>query len=172
MTRTTSTTIISMMLVFAGLTLLSGCNKPTSTTSNIESHSQAQSLTNTAQAAQQPKTLANHVIVYYFHATRRCRTCLGIQSAIEQTIKERFAKETVSGRLTFKDVNIDEDANKHFVNEFQISFSTMIVALLNNGKVTKWENCQKIWDYAHSPKELMDYTESLIRKYLELLQGK
>lgn len=172
MIQKTPTTIIPILLIIAGLTLLSGCNKPTSTPSNIESKSQTQILTNSAEAAQQPKTLANRVLVYYFHGTRRCRTCLGIQSTIEQTIKERFSKETASGKLIFKDVNIDEDANKHFVKEYQISFSSMIVAVQNNGKVTKWENGQKTWDYAHSPKELMDYTESLIRKYLALLKGK
>jgi hypothetical protein len=172
MTRATSTTILLMILVFTGLTLVSGCNKPTSTAPSNEPPSQAPRLTNTAQAAQQPKILAKHVIVYYFHGTRRCRTCLGIQNTIKQTINKRFPQETASGKLTFKEVNIDEEANKHLAKEYQISFSTMIVAVQNKGKVTKWENGQKTWDYAHSPKELMDYTESLIRKYLESLKGK
>ena len=115
---------------------------------------------------------ADKVLVYYFHGARRCKTCLGIQSTIEQTISGRFPADTASGRLAYREVNIDEEANKHFIEEYKVSFSTMTVAAMQGDKALQWESCEKIWDYAENPPQLTEYAAERIKAYLDKLEAK
>ena len=112
------------------------------------------------------------IVAYYFHGDRRCKTCLGIQSAIVQTIKERFSTETAENLLVFEDVNFDQDANKHFLQDFDLSFSSLIVVAKAGDKIVKWENCSKVWEFAHERPVLMDYAEGRIRVYLDMLKNR
>ena len=113
---------------------------------------------------------ADSVVVYYFHGNRRCRTCMGIQRAIQTTVSERFAAETASGALVFREVNIDEPANAHFVKDFNLSSSSMVVVAKSGQKTVKWENCSQVWPLAHKETELAAYAEKQIRSYLDLVR--
>jgi hypothetical protein len=163
------------LLVLCGAFLVTGCDPSSNAADNppaakAQPQAEAKTVANTV-ANTNPAAAPDKVVAYYFHGDRRCKTCLGIQSAIQQTIKERFADETASGALVFQEVNIDQDANKRFVQEFQLSFSTLIVATKAGDKTVKWENCEKVWEYAHNQPALMEYTEGQIRQYLSMLKG-
>jgi hypothetical protein len=167
-----TTAIIALTLAGA---VAAGCNKPAPATGDAPKatgdapKAAADSPNSVAPAAGKPSTAPDKIVVYYFHATRRCPTCLGIQANIEQTINDRFAEETAAGKLAFEVLNFEEDANKRFVDEYQLSFSTMIVAAQAGGKTVKWENAEKIWEHAHNPPELTAYAEKMVRAYLGML---
>jgi hypothetical protein len=124
-----------------------------------------------ATAATHADAASDKVIVYYFHGTRRCPTCLGIQETIARTISERFGAETASGALAFKVINFEEPENKHFVEEYSLGFSTMIIVANQGQTILKWENFKKVWDYALNPEALTEYTEKGVRAYLAMLKG-
>jgi hypothetical protein len=163
------------MLTLVGAVVAAGCNKPAAATGDVQKaagdapKAAADSPPSAATAAGKPTAAPDKIIVYYFHATRRCPTCLGIQANIEQTINDSFAEEIAAGKLAFEELNFEEDANKHFVDEYQLSFSTMIVAAQAVGKTVKWENAEKVWEFAHTPPELKAYVEKMIRTYLSML---
>lgn len=115
------------------------------------------------------KVTPDNVVVYYFHGTRRCPTCLGIQKVIEETIEEKFAKEIEADMLIFEDLNFEEEKNKSYVEKYQLTFSTMIVTARAGETVVKWDNAGKIWDYANAHDDLKTYVEKNIRDYLKLL---
>jgi hypothetical protein len=110
------------------------------------------------------------VAVYYFHFTRRCRTCLGIQATIEKTIKDRFGMETKAGTLAFQDINLDLPENSHFVKDYNLSFSAMVVVAKKGQAPVKWQNCDKVWDLAHNEPELTEYADKQIRAYVDMLK--
>jgi len=149
---------------------LAGCTQ--SSAKGNEAAAQMATAPKAATASAQADSASDKVIVYYFHGTRRCPTCLGIQETIAKTIRERFAAETASGALAFKEINFEEPENKHFVKEYSLGFSTMVV-VANKGQATlKWDNFNKVWDYAHNPEALTEYTEKGVRAYLAMLKGK
>jgi len=143
---------------------LAGCNSSSAATKTTGGTSTA-----AAAASADTKAAPDTAIVYYFHGNRRCPTCIGIQETISSTIDERFAQETDSGTLVFKEINIDKPENKHFVKEFNLSFSTMVVAANKGKKTVKWENCDKVWRLARDKAALADYTDKSVRKYLALV---
>ena len=166
------TIMIAVLVALCGVFLFAGCDKPSNAADN-QPVSKAQTNTETKAATDAKAAVApDKVVAYYFHGDRRCKTCMGIQAGIQQAIKERFANETAKGTLVFQEVNIDQDANKHFVQEFQLSFSTLIVVAKAGDKTVKWENCDKVWEHGHNPPALMDYTEKQIRHYLDMLKGR
>ncbi len=64
------------------------------------------------------------VTVYYFHSTRRCKTCLSIERVTRGVIKDRYAKET---RVQFRSVNIEEEENEALVERYEVAGSALLV---------------------------------------------
>jgi len=161
--------IVTVFVLLSAAITFVGCAEGSSRTK--DAGVQAPSAASVGATSAQPDAAAGQVVVYYFHGTRRCRTCLGIQATIEKTIRERFAAEVASSVLTFRDVNTDEEQNKHFVKEYDISFSSMVVTATKGQATLKWENCNQAWDLANDEAALADYAEKQIRAYLDLLKN-
>ena len=159
---------LAAVLVFASALAIGGCKKTETETTGATA--EAVSAPSAASAVQPANVTADSVVVYYFHGNRRCRTCMGIQRAIQTTVSERFAAETASGALVFREVNIDEPANAHFVKDFNLSSSSMVVVAKSGQKTVKWENCSQVWPLAHKETELAAYAEKQIRSYLDLVR--
>lgn len=166
------------LVLVAALLLLLGCDKSSEATSGQQPASPATTqdapavpAPPAAKAKAEPQGKADNVVAYYFHGQRRCRTCINIQEGIQQAVNERFTAETAAGRLIFKEINIDEEPNKHYIQKFELSFSGLVVEARQGETTIKWENCDGVWRHARNPDALMDYTEERIRAYLALLQG-
>jgi hypothetical protein len=166
--RWTQVPRLAALLVFANVLVVGGCKKTENETTGATA--EAVAATGAASALAPANLAPDSVTVYYFHGNRRCRTCMGIQRAIQSTISERFAADTASGALVFREVNIDEPANAHFVQDFNLSSSSMVVVATTGDKTVKWENCSEVWPLAHNETELAAYAEKQIRSYLELLR--
>jgi hypothetical protein len=154
--------------LLAAASALVGCNRGSAKTH--EATAEAASAFSVAATTAQAGTAPDRVVVFYFHGNRRCRTCLGIQETIQRTIAERFGAETASAALSFQDVNIDAPDNKHFIQEFNLSSSSMVVTANKGKAMLKWENCEKVWEHAHDQTALAEYTEKQIRAYLDMLK--
>jgi hypothetical protein len=159
--------IVSVLLV-AVLMGLAGCAKRSG--GSNQTGAQASSGSALKASAVQPGTLPDRVVVYYLHGTRRCRTCMGIQATIEKTVQERFGAEIASGVLSFQEANIDTEDNKHFIQDFQLTSSSMVVTAKKGEATVKWQDCPGVWEHAHDEPALAAYAEKQIRSYLDLLE--
>ncbi|NMB74448.1 MAG: hypothetical protein GYA21_04885 [Myxococcales bacterium] len=138
------------------------CNKAPAEPAGSTSDAAAKAPAATSASA----ILPDGVVALYFHGDRRCRTCLGIQEGIEKIIRERFGAEQTAARLHYREVNSDREENRALVQQFQISFSSLIVARVKDGKVVDFENCDKVWEYAHEPERFAEYVEKQLRARL------
>jgi hypothetical protein len=148
---------------------LGACGEKSADAASVVKSAESASKTSAAKSEKPPSMQPDKVKVYYFHGTRRCPTCLGIQKSIGEAIDDSFKKELEAGMLEFEEVNFEEAANKHFIEVFQLTFSTMIVAAQAGDETIEWENARKVWDHAHNPSELKNYVKSTIRKYLKMV---
>lgn len=159
---------LSLVVVFASVSVtLWACGK-TDAADGVKVVESA-SMTSAAKGEKTANMQPDKVKVYYFHGTRRCPTCLGIQKSINEAIDDNFKKELEAGMLEFEEVNFEEAANKHYVEQFQLSFSTMIVAAQAGDETIEWENARKVWDNAHNQSELKSYVKSTTQKYLKMV---
>jgi hypothetical protein len=89
------------------------------------------------QAAVKPKENLPSVLVYSFHTTRRCPSCIAIENVTGKTLETHFAKEVKQGRIKRQIINVEESANAAIAEKYQVFGSGLIVARIHNGKETK-----------------------------------
>lgn len=76
-------------------------------------------------AAKKQSVTTESITVYYFHTSRRCKTCLGIEDVAKSLVKEQYGSDKA---IVFKSLNIEEDKNESLVERFQVAGSSLIVA--------------------------------------------
>jgi hypothetical protein len=113
--------------------------------------------------------LPHQVIVYYFHNDIRCVTCLKIETYALEAIESGFAGELEDNFLVWRQVNKDLPENEHFVEDYQLVTSSVIVVNSKDGKHTEWKELSKTWepDLLADKAAFMRYVQDEIQAYLE-----
>jgi hypothetical protein len=112
------------------------------------------------------KTTGHKVIVYYFHRTVRCETCVEIEKLTLEAVNEAFEKELGSRTIEIKVINMEEDGNTHFSEEYKLSVQSVIVSDMSGSNERRWKNLDKIWDYVSDDEEFKEYIIDEVRAYL------
>ena len=107
------------------------------------------------------------IIAYYFHGTARCPTCHKMEQYAKEAIEKNFKDELSSGLFVFKVVNVEEEANEHFVDDYGLYTKTLIISRLENGKEIKHKNLTKIWEYVRDKNRFLSYVTTEINNYLK-----
>lgn len=109
----------------------------------------------------------NCIVVYYFHGSFRCPTCLMIERYSKEAVENSFKNELISGKITFKAINIEEKGNEHFVNDYQLYTRSLVICLKKDGKEIKYKNLTKVWDYIMDKKLFFDYVKNEVASLLK-----
>ena len=107
------------------------------------------------------------VTAYYFHGNFRCPTCKNMEQYSREVIENDFKALSTSGQLTFKDVNVEQSGNEHFVNDYQLYTKSLVLSLVKDGKEVRSKNLDKIWDYARDKQRFQDYVRNEIAAFLK-----
>jgi hypothetical protein len=120
------------------------------------------------EASARPDAVESHrqIVVYYFHGTRRCRTCLSIEATAHDLISSRFAAQLQSGEMIWKVVNYDEPENEHFIKDFGLVSSSLVIVEMKEGEPVEYEVLQKAWPLAHDKPGFDYYVEQSVLKHL------
>ncbi len=106
-------------------------------------------------------------IVYYFHATARCPSCINIEKFTEELIKTSFAEENRKGVIFFRELNIEDSVNEHFIEDYNLQFSSVILARFVNSKQVKWKNLEHVWKLSSDKKQFFKYASTEIKDFLK-----
>lgn len=68
------------------------------------------------------------VDVYYFHATKRCPTCIAIEKETRKTLNRSFSEQMENGTVRLHVLNLDEKENSALVEKYEIYGSSLILA--------------------------------------------
>jgi hypothetical protein len=117
-----------------------------------------------ASAAPQatPKTTAK-AVVYYFHGTFRCATCRRIEAYADEAVKAAFAAELAKGEVQWRPLNIDEPANGHFVDDYQLVTRSLVVVDGSNPK--RFKNLEKVWTLVGDKPVFLKYVQDEVRAF-------
>ncbi len=64
------------------------------------------------------------LIVYYFHTSRRCKTCLSIERVAKNVVKEQYGKDKT---VVFRALNIEEEENAALAEKYEVAGSSLLV---------------------------------------------
>ena len=106
------------------------------------------------------------IVLYYFHATARCSNCRKFEAYSQEAIQQRFADALGDGRLEWRAINVDEPANKHFVEDYRLITRSLILVKIQDEKQVGWKNLQKIWELVGDKDDFVKYVQSEVAGYL------
>ena len=105
-------------------------------------------------------------VVYYFYTNVRCASCRQIEAWTHTVLEKRFAPELADGKLEWKPVNVEEAANAHFIEDFQLRAKTVVVCRVIKGKTGQWVDLIDVWKYLADPTRFSSFIEDTVRKSL------
>lgn len=91
------------------------------------------------------ESVADGLVVYYFHSNVRCPTCQSIESQAKDTVHTELASQLASGAVTWKILNYEQPANAQLAKKFEIQMPVVVLAKMKAGKVEDWKRLDEVW---------------------------
>lgn len=110
--------------------------------------------------------LENGVQVFYFHTSQRCPTCRNIETHSRAVVDESFARELESGAIVWRAVNVEDPANRHFIEDFDLANPGVVLAEMRDGAATRFRALNDVWTHARQPDRLKGYVKDEIQAFL------
>lgn len=104
--------------------------------------------------------LSEKLGVIYFHGNVRCMTCKAIESYSKEAIENGFADEIKGGRLEFTTINVDEPANQHYVQDYQLTTRSVVLVNYVGDKQVGWKNLDKVWQLVRDKQAFVLYVQN------------
>jgi len=123
-----------VVAIFSGLIIVLGMMFIAFLSNNSVSQEAGTSKGFQAPQTKKKSVSAEKVEIVYFHATRRCPSCVAMGSYSEKTVKERFADEFASGKIVFRQVNVELPKNKEIVTRYQARGSSLFINAIAGGQ--------------------------------------
>ncbi|MCF7790274.1 MAG: nitrophenyl compound nitroreductase subunit ArsF family protein [Prosthecobacter sp.] len=90
---------------------------------------------------------ADGIVVVNFHATTRCNACREIGTQAQTFVETNYGGELKSGRMNWRVINFEEPASKHFVQDYGLTTSTIVVVRRKAGRDVAWQRLDAVWDH-------------------------
>ncbi len=100
---------------------------------------------------------ADRTDIFYFHGTARCFTCRTIEDYTAKAVAEHFGDELRSGDVVLRSVNVEIPENRHYIDDFQLSTRTVVIADVRADTVRNWESLDQIWNLVGDSLTFSDY---------------
>jgi hypothetical protein len=117
-------------------------------------------------AAEEP---ADYVQAYYFHASYRCKKCTTLEQYSREAIETNFKEQLGKGTLRFNEINFDETENRHFLQDFNLTYRALVLVRYKDGKQAEFKNLAKIWQLVGNKEAFLEYVKAETEAYLKEL---
>ena len=95
--------------------------------------------------------------VIYFHATRRCATCMAIENNTLKALETFFPDQLKKGTVKMSVINVDDDKNKAIAEKYEAAGSALYITKTVGGKESKTDMTDFAFSYARTnPEKFMN----------------
>jgi len=125
----------------------------------------------TSLAADEPAKArpSDYIQAFYFHATYRCKTCTTLEQYSRETIEQNFKEQLGNGILRFTEINFDEPENRHFLQDYGLTYRALVLVRFKDGKQVSFKNLEKIWQLVGNKADFSTYVKAEVEAYLKEL---
>ena len=102
------------------------------------------------------------ILIYNFHVTNRCPSCIAIEDATTKTLNTYFSKGLKEGRIKRQILNVDDKANKNISEKYEAFGSGLFITRVFKGKETTSDLTGDGFKFARNKEE----------KFIEILKNK
>jgi len=110
----------------------------------------------------------HQVLAYYFHGIRRCSNCIKIESYTKEAIDSAYGAALKDSSLVWRVVNTEEEANNHFLNDYQLYTKSVILVDMHDGKQVRWKNLEKVWEHLGDKEAFKKYIRDEVALFLKV----
>ena len=105
-------------------------------------------------------------VVYYFYTSSRCASCMRIEAWTKECLELEFGPDLKAGRIAWKPVNLEEDGNMHFVEDFKLTAKTVIVCNYRDGKPGRYADLVDVWQLLNDKGRFFLLVRTKVREHL------
>jgi hypothetical protein len=106
------------------------------------------------------------VVATYFHGNVRCVTCRKVEAYAQEAVQDAFEQQIAAGTVEFRAVNVEEDANRHFIQDYQLVSKTLVVTEEVDGAVARWAKLDDVWTLVNDRTAFFRYVQGGVRNYV------
>ena len=106
------------------------------------------------------------LVAYYFHPTQQCVTCRTIQAYAKEAIEGKYGDLLKAGVIEWRPLNVEQRPYNHFIQDYQLVTSSLVLVKFNNGKKDKWRTLDKAWTLVRKKGEFIQYVQSNVAMLL------
>jgi hypothetical protein len=106
-------------------------------------------------------------VVYYFYTNTRCSSCKTIEEYTKAAVAGGFASDYKGWRVAFKGVNIEEEPNGHFKQDYWLNSKSVVVQKFSGDKALKWVKLEQVWQLLGDKDAFMHYVTAETHKLLD-----
>jgi glutaredoxin len=105
---------------------------------------------------------AEKIQLYLFHGTNRCYSCITAGEYAKKTLEQNFSQEIKSGKIDFREINVDLSENKEVAAKFKATGTSLFINSIIDGQDNIKEDTQ-IWRLVTNEKSFSDYLSAKLR---------
>jgi len=102
------------------------------------------------------------IVVLNFHAAIRCDACREIGTEAQALLETDYRDELKTGRMQWRSVNYEAPANKHFVRDYDLTTSTIVVTRREGGRDVEWQRLDDVWEHVFDGPAMRAYLKKQI----------
>lgn len=106
-------------------------------------------------------------VVYYFYTNTRCSSCMTIEAYTREAVATKLAAGYKDWKIEFKGVNVEDEPNKHFIQDYWLNSKSVVVQKFSGGKPLKWAKLEKVWQLLGDKFVFMNYVANETQKLLD-----
>lgn len=99
---------------------------------------------------------AEKIQVFLFHGTNRCYSCITAGEYTKKILENNFSQELGSGKIEFREINVDLDENKALANKFRAAGTSFFINSIIDNQDNIKEDTQ-IWRLVANEESFTDY---------------
>jgi len=107
-----------------------------------------------------------HVVVYYFHRTIRCETCLKFETLTQRALRGGFAAELASGRIAWRVLDFEQPESETLTSRYDVFDSSVVVSKLVGEREIEWKKLNDIRALAEYEDAFIGYIQEEVGAYL------
>jgi hypothetical protein len=115
--------------------------------------------------------LEDRVVVYYFHRTARCDNCLRFEAYTAAALEQAVGGELASGLVEWRVVNVDEPGAAHYLEDYGLEGSAVVVSIVTGGSESAWRDLDAIWALVDDRGAFETYVADEVGLALERVRG-
>lgn len=110
---------------------------------------------------------AKTAVVYYFYNNTRCSSCKTLEAYTREAVAAKLAAGYNGWKIEFRGLNVDEEPNEHFVQDYWLNSKSVVVQKFSGEKALKWAKLDKVWQLLGDKDAFINYVADETHKLLD-----